>query len=932
MTAIPSSPVRGRDEHLAILDRVIADTLAGRGSVTVIEGGPGMGKTRLLQATWMKAAGLSFRMGRGMADPVQQVVELAPLLEALLDHEPPLLDRLALSSTYATPEQRFWLLQEIQTLLEEVALTGPVLIVLDDLHWADSGTAAALRFLPPRLAAKPIAWLLTTRPSQGSAAIQDALTTLVEAGAELLTLTSLDCDAVCAIAADVLEAVPDSRLLTQLETVNGNPFLLVDYVRGLASEGIVSVANGQATLNDDRLPSRISDGMRMRLVRLSEPAELVATAAASLGRRFTVADLASMCDLSVPNLVTPIRILMEADILAESDDRLSFVHDLVRDAVRSSVPVAVRRALDRRGADVLLARGALPVEVVFQLAAGAAFGDDVAIATLAEAAEALGTTDPAAAADLAERALALMPDDHLLRGPVVARRAVSLFAAGLRSEAKQYADTVLQRTMTTEQQAQVRLSIASMFVLSPDVRVENARQALALPRLPEDLRMRLIATEMHNLVVGGRTHEAADMADAIETAARASGSREAQFAADLAIAGLDYQLLHFAASRDRLDAAIGDGTGEDVRHRLAHYFRGWPLAALDLLDEASAVADEGIQAAKRDRQHWALYIFETWKGSLHLQAGRLPDAAAALEGRVTVGDAATVGGLIDAANLSALAQLRIHTADEWGARDVVRMCQRMLASTAPAVRAHAAWGLAAHAMAHGKASEARSWIKAVEDPDQRYPFPLFPHDIAYDPELIRIGLAVGDHDLVARTLATAEERQRVNPQVKSIDACVHHLRGLVQRSTADLAVAAALMRSAKRPLALASTLEDLGQFLVHDGAIAEGVDALDEALEIAVTIGATRDGRRIRGRLRELGIRRRILPAGEPKDGWEALTPTEHQVALLVTDGCTNREISVLLTISQHTVNTHLRHIFGKLGVRSRVELARLAERQSASQ
>jgi DNA-binding CsgD family transcriptional regulator/tetratricopeptide (TPR) repeat protein len=928
MTAIPSLPVRGRDDHLALLNGVLDEAQAGRGSVTVIQGGPGMGKTRLLRAAWTQGSARSFRIGRGMADPAGGIVELAPLLEALFDHDPPLLDRIAMSSVHAAPEQRFWVLQEIQALLAEVSRAAPVLIVIDDLHWADSGTAAALRFLPPRLAGFPIAWVLTLRSGQGSAAIQSTVASLVEAGAALVELTPLDCDAVAFVVADVLAAEPDALVLKQFETINGNPFLLVDLVRGLESEGIVSVRAGRATLIEDRLPSRISDGMRMRLTRLSEVAERVATTAASMGRRFTVTDLALMSEVSVPDLVVPIRILIDGDIFANSDDRLSFVHDLVRDAVRASVPTAVRRALDRRGADILLRRGALPVEVAAQLAASAEVGDDLAIATLAEAAEALGITDPAAAAELAERALALMSDQHPLRGPLVARRAISLYAAGRRGEAKSYADTALRQAMSPEQQAQVRLSIASMFFLSPDVRAENARRALALPQLAPELRALLMATELHSLVVGSRTAEAGEKFAGAEAAVRVSGNREATFALGIAAAGLDYQRLHFDEALTRLDASFEEGTGEDARVRLARYFRGWLLAAVDRFEEAIACAEHGIESARRDRQTWALNGFETGKGLVHLQAGRLPDAAAALEGRVSVDDAVTVGGLIEAANLAALARVRIHSADQWGSRDVVRMCELMLASTAPGVRGHATWGLAAHAMAHGHADQAHDLLRSLDDAGRPSPFLLFPHDIAIDVEVVRIGLAVGDHELVAQTVATAEQRQRLNPAVHSIAACVHHLRGLADRSTAALAAAVPLMRASKRTLALASLLEDLGRFFVEDGSTSQGVESLDEALKIAVAIGANRDAGRLRARLRELGIRRRIQPAAEPLDGWDAVTPTEYQVVLLVVDGCTNRQISEQLTISPHTVNSHLRHIFEKTGVRSRVELTRLAERR----
>jgi DNA-binding CsgD family transcriptional regulator len=116
--------------------------------------------------------------------------------------------------------------------------------------------------------------------------------------------------------------------------------------------------------------------------------------------------------------------------------------------------------------------------------------------------------------------------------------------------------------------------------------------------------------------------------------------------------------------------------------------------------------------------------------------------------------------------------------------------------------------------------------------------------------------------------------------------------------------------------------------LIDDGSTAESVEALDEALGIAVMIGANRDAARIRSRLRRVGIHRRVVPAGEPRDGWESLTPAEHQIAMLVAEGRTNREISEHLFISPHTVNTHLRHIFDKLSIRSRVELALVAERR----
>jgi DNA-binding CsgD family transcriptional regulator len=929
MAAVPQLPLRGRDAQLTALGRHLTGAGSGTGSVVIIEGGAGLGKTTLLRAALASATRLGFRAGRGTADPIEAVVDLAALTEALFDGDPPLLDRAALPNAFASPEQRFWRLHDIQGLLERAAMDGPVLVCLDDLQWADNGTAAALRSLPQRLAGLPVVWLLATRVGQGSPQILAVLTELAAAGAEVVRLAPLDEAAVARVVCDILGAEPDTGLLRAVGQTHGNPFLLVELVRGLKEESIVVVESGRATLADDHLPARVGADMRRRLTRIPGPAERIAVCAASLGRRFSVAELAAVSGLSIPELVRPILELVEADILAESGERLAFRHDLIRDAVRASVPAAVRRALDRHGVQVLLAGGALPVEVATQLAGSAEPGDEVAIETLLAAVEALASTDPAAAADLAQRALRLTPAQHPLRGPLVARRAVSLFAAGAAQEAKRFADTALRQTLPPEQEAEVRLSIASMFSLSPDVREDNARRAFARPGLPADLRAWLAALVLHNLVVAGRTAEAVRAVPDLSAVVDASDSNEARFAFELAHAGLDYQLFDFESALRRLDVADQVGTSADVSHRLAHYFRCWPLAALDRFDDARAAAESGIASATRDRQNWALHIFETWKGLQELQTGRLPDAAAALDGRFTAGEAGRVVGIIDAANVAALGRIHIHTGDERAVREVAGICQAVLATTAPGCRRHAAWFLAAQAMALGNARSAHRWLCALGTEERLSIFPLFPHDPAGTPELARIGLAVGDEELVARTVELTGQCHRLNPSVRSLQAAAAHVHGLATHATHELDMAAGLYRTAARPLALASALEDLGRVRVDDGATSDAIAAFDEALVLNIDIGALWDAARVRSRLRRLGIRRRVRQPQAPRTGWPALTVAERQVAKLVTEGKTNREIAEHLFVSPHTVSAHLRHIFDKMGVTSRVQLTRVAGDQA---
>jgi len=134
-----------------------------------------------------------------------------------------------------------------------------------------------------------------------------------------------------------------------------------------------------------------------------------------------------------------------------------------------------------------------------------------------------------------------------------------------------------------------------------------------------------------------------------------------------------------------------------------------------------------------------------------------------------------------------------------------------------------------------------------------------------------------------------------------------------------------LFERSPRSLALAAAYEDLGLAHGRQGTSGSAIDALSQAMVLFVRAGATRDAARLRSRLRELGVRRRITTADKPTAGWAAMTKSELAVAELVANGLTNRETGERLFISPHTVNTHLRQVFAKLEVNSRVDLTRLA-------
>jgi DNA-binding CsgD family transcriptional regulator len=924
-TRVP--PLRGRGDELAAVAARLDEVRSGVGSVILVEGRAGLGKTRLLDACVSMAAERSFRVGRGVTEPHRQVVELAALFDALFDGDDPLVARGALSDHHASPEQRFWLLQDIQALIEAAALRDPLLICLDDLQWSGAGWAMAMRQLPQRLASLPVCWVMAFRPDQGLPQVQGAKDQLQEAGAEMIRLGPLRRAAVAEIATDVLGAEPDEELLHKAEQVHGNPFLLIEFFRGLQDDGIVTVEAGRARLLEDRLPRRVSDNMRGRLLRMSAAADRLATLASALGRRFSLHDLAEMSRMPVADLLDPVKELIQADIFTESGDRLAFGHDLIREAVRASSPVPVRRALDRQAADVLLARGALPVEAAQQLADSAEPGDETAIATLLQAADALGTTNPGTAAVLAGRALELAPARHPLRGPLVARRAVSLFAAGLGEEGRRFADTALRQVLPAQEEARVRFSVASMFDISPDLRVDNARTALALPDLTADLRGWLWASLFHNLVVAGRTDEALAIEGKARAAVYSSRNHACWFAFELPESAVHYQAYGFDRGLEILQAAERRGLAgqEDARQRLAHNFRSWLLAATDRYSDALHVIDEGVAAAQRDRQNWALRVFETSRGRQMLQMGQFGETAVALEGRYSRDEAHLIVSVLDAPSVVGLGKLKIHTGDERGAAEVAEIAKIMLRASAPSVQCHAAWYLALHAMSAGHADEAHGWLCARGRDNRLKLFPLFPFEIADDPQLVRIAIAAGDEDLAEHTIEQAEHRCGLNPGVVSFKAALAHARGLRQNSIGHLETAASLFATGPRPLATASALEDLGRLQASAGATDDAIASLDRALAISTQAGARWDAARVRRRLRQLGVRRRIIISKRPATGWEALTTAEEAVAQLASEGKTNREIAETLFISPHTVNSHLRHTFDKLGINSRVSLTRMA-------
>ena len=475
------------------------------------------------------------------------------------------------------------------------------------------------------------------------------------------------------------------------------------------------------------------------------------------------------------------------------------------------------------------------------------------------------------------------------------------------------------------QEAEVRLSIASLFGISPEVRAESCRRGLDLPGVPPDLLARLLALLFYNLVVAGRPAIAQPLLAGAEKAAGQTGDSSARFALELGESAL--QIAHgcFETALARADAALRTAeAAEDPRQWQARAFRCWLLATMGRFGDARDAVTEGIRSAQQGRQGRALQLFEASRARQLLQTGNLADARAALEGRFSPDDAHLVLSVLDADAVVVLGRVALHTADQRQAELTSAIGRVMLRSGVPGIERHAAWLLALQAQASGDPAQARQWLTALGEDERLSLFPLSPLDPADDPQLVRIALACQDRDLAESAAAGAERRAEINSAMPVFQASAVHARGLLTGDPGLLARAVAILETGQRQLALASAIEDLAVAQIPADRSEEAIAALDRALAIYTDCGARWDLARVRRRLRDLGIQRR--PPAERRSGlgWAALTESELAVVRLVADGLTNREVAERLYVSPHTVSSHLRHAFEKLGISSRFALTRI--------
>jgi DNA-binding CsgD family transcriptional regulator/tetratricopeptide (TPR) repeat protein len=912
--------MQGRDREQEIALGFVRDGRSG-GGILLIEGEPGSGKSGLLRAAIDEAARQGFSLVASTADELGRAVPFAPLLAALPESRGPRRDG---AGHAKTADLGSWLVARFRDRLEQRASDHPVLVSLDDLHWADRATLAALRALPSQLAGYPLLWQLarsTAAPGGGAALLFDLLE---RDGATRVTLGPLSDAAVAAVIADTLQATPDAELIKLAAGAAGNPYLLVELLTGLREEDAVRVARGRATLVSAQLPDRVQLAVRSWLAELNRQVRPLLETAAVLGRSFRLDDVAEMLGEAPAALLPVVNEALQAGLLAAGTDDFSFRHGLVWQAVTESVPPPARLALHRQFGGILLARGGSAVAAGAHLLASARPGDTAAIAGLDQAAAAALGTAPSTAADLALRALELTAPADPARLQRSAQAAESLTAAGRLADAGDIARVALAQPLPAPAAAPLRCAMSAILAADghPDQADAMAESVLATPGLTSRLRDEAMITQLRARAVLRDTVRSRSLAEAI-LATPDRHSVAAVAGAQLVLAAISWDDGWASRGLGHTRSAVRriSGISPDARHFQPLLTLAAMLVDLRMLDEASAV----IQAAAGDDQALRSSGTEPVPGILRarvdLALGRTDAAASAAEAALRSARAQSLP-LHCSVALSVLGTVALRRGDLRAAAGHLR--SRRSYPPPAGWYARTATLLTEAQVAEAAAGPAAAMELAGpiyrELPGRRGVLIGEPSAPAW---LARTALAAGQDDRAADVARIADEIARLNPVLKIAATAAAHCRGIVSRDPARLAQAVA---EHPDPWARASAAEDLAALLAADGDRAGSISHLDQAAGGYSLASATRDAARVRRRLRRLGVRRRHwAPGGSPATGWDSLTETERAISALVSEGLSNQQVAQQMYLSVHTVAAHLRQVFRKLGIGSRVELTRLA-------
>lgn len=935
----------GRDAEVAALQQLVQHARGGRGGLAVVEGDAGIGKSRLLAEILVSAERHDVTALVGHGSELESDRPFGPLVEALdlrSDTTDParralaaLLDGGAHASVSdwesPSPELRYRIVEGMVALVEQLAASGPLALAIDDLQWADPSTLLVLARLARACAQLPIAVLATCRPHPRSAALDGLLDELDAAGAVRIGLGRLDHGAVTDLVTDLLGATPQPGLLARVERADGNPLFCVELVDALVDDEAITVVDGTADVDGSAdaggvLPGAVRRLVVGRLLRLCEDSRDLLRTASVLGSVFSLDDLAVVLDAPASDLLVGLADPLRTGLIREAGERLAFRHALVRDALYEDLPHAGRMALHCQAARRLAAAGRQPAQVARHFLLGASPGDEQAIAWLRRAGQEAAARAPQVAVELFDAALRLGAGAAEDRDTLHAERGIALMWAGRLADGEAALRALLERPHDPGVDARARLALAQTLILQARTAdaVALLEHAHERPGVADGDRARMLGTAAITRLVtvdlAGADHDAATA----RTLGRACGDDAAVCLGLWVQAALTGLRGHTADAIATIEQAVAIATASTEREasRIPPQFLLGDLQVdADELDDCVKTVQTARGVSEELGAVWDVPVAHLLAGCAHFHAGDYDDALAEVQAGMEVGR--EVGSrLLGAWAHAIVAHVRLQRGDLSGAWESVQAGEQEITVTGAQLRGTdwLLWTRALLSEAEGDAATARAILAAVWDAHSQ--LGILKERRLLGPDLVRLHLAADDATAARRVTDDVVEAAEANGSVGARGAALR-CRGLADEDADLLVRAMQHSRAGPRRLEHAGTCEDAGVVLGRDGRREEAVAALDEALAIYLEVDAARPAARAQAALRDLGVRRgRRGPRARPATGWDALTDTEAQVTALVAEGLTNPQVGARLFISRRTVETHLSHVFAKLGVSSRVELA----------
>lgn len=955
----------GRGPELQELDAALDLLAAGEAGAIQILGAAGMGKTRLLGELAARAdgrghivlTGTGADLDRDLAfwvfvDALDEYIEsveprrLANLDEEVrteLAHVFPSLTDLGRGGVPGLQDERLRTNRAVRELLERLAATKPMVLILDDVHWADSASVDLLASLLHRPPDAAVLIVLGARPNQGPPRLAAALDRALRDGA----LTRVELDPLTSDEAATLLGRERTDPLTEAlyDESGGNPFYLEQLARAPAGTGVSSgVAMSVAGV---QVPPLVAAALTEELAQLSRPSRLVLDGASVAGDPFEPELAAAASGVTEQQTMEAIDELLERDLvrLTTVPRRFRFRHPIVRRAVYEATPGGWRIGAHERVAAALAQRGEGAGVRAHHIESSAKVGDAAAILTLTEAGQQSAQRAPATAARWFSAALRLLPDAAPTdqRAELLLANATAQAATGRFADAH---DALLQcLTIVPEEAIARRIRLAATCA-----RVEHllglheeahARLASALDTLPDTagpeavaLMLELAADSIYRL-----QYEAGqDWAARAVTAAGGIGDPVLVGAALAVLArGLAWGGDAERGDTVRAEAAtvIDSLSDEQLAGRLDSVV---DLAGaeiyLDRFVDAAEHAERALRVGRATGQGQLFPGIYATLGVAWCMVGRLREAAELLD---TAIEAARPTGNPQALAwaLFCRAFVAVPAGDNKTAISAGQESLDLATEAGQHVIAARAAAILAVALLDAGQPERAARVLDGSVGDQ---FELIP-DVwrTYLLELMtRSWLALGRH-AEADSAAAAAEAGAAAVGLRLPTAMAHRATAAVALDADDAATAATRsLASAELADAVGAPVEAglartiAGRALASLGEQERAVQQLELAVADLDRCGAIRYRDAAERELRRLGhrVHRRTRPGDLSQTGVASLTARELEIARLIVDRKTNGEIAGELFLSKKTIETHIRNMFRKLDASSRVDIARAVERE----